>query len=192
MKSFFVAVGLVLCGWPALSQSGTILIADVTASSLRWTGHAAVGAYAPTGKLQLQSATLTTAADGRTPRTAKVVVAMTTLKAENTDLGEHLRKADFFDVAHYPTATFELTDFRADFATGRLTIKGITKLVRLPVKIETTANGCLLRGTARIDRTAFGIIYNSPGFFSSLGDQAVGDIFEVAFAVQMRPQRQRK
>ncbi len=160
--------------------------ADVGASRLTWTGHAAVGAYAPTGTLRLQSATLTTAPDGRTPRTARVVVAMPTLAGENVDLVAHLRNADFFDVEKFPTATFELTGFRGDSATGRLTIKGVTRPVTLPVKVETTATGLRLRGTASVDRTRFGIRYNSPDFFADLGDYAIRNDFQVAFDVVLR------
>lgn len=160
--------------------------ADVPASRLTWTGHAAAGAYAPTGTLRLQSATLTAAADGRTPRTARVVVAMPTLAGDNADLVAHLRNADFFDVEKYPTATFELTSFRGDSATGRLTIKGVTRPVTLPVKVEPTATGLRLRGTVSVDRTRFGIRYNSPDFFADLGDYAIRNDFQVAFEVLLR------
>ena len=157
--------------------------ADVAASRLTWTGHAAVGSYAPKGTIRLKKATVALAADGQTPRAARIVVAMPTLVAENADLGAHLRNADFFDVERYPTATFELTNFRADSARGRLTIKGVTKAVRLPATVVLTATGLRLRGTAAVDRTAFGVVYNSPSFFdiSALGDQAIANVFELEF-----------
>jgi polyisoprenoid-binding protein YceI len=165
------------------------LTADIAASQLRWTGHAAVGSYAPTGTIKLKRGVFTLAPDGRTPRTATVVVAMPTLAGENDDLVAHLRNADFFDVDRYPTATFELTAFRADSASGRLTIKGITKPVRLPATLVRTPTGWRLRGTAHLDRTAFGVVYNSPSFFAlaDLGDQAIGNIFDLAFDVVLRP-----
>lgn len=170
---------------PATS-SATAYTADVTASRLRWTGHAAVGSYAPTGTIALQAATLTLGTDGRTPRAARVVVAMPTLAADNADLGAHLRNADFFDVARFPTATFELTSFRADSARGHLTIKGVTRAVRIPATLTPTATGALLRGTATVDRTAFGVVYNSPNFFADLGDQAIGNRFELEFEVVLK------
>ncbi len=186
MKSFFLGLSLSILSLPAFAQTAPVFTADVPASRLRWTGHAAVGSYAPTGTVQLQSGTVGADAAGRTPRTAKVVVAMKTLAAENEDLGAHLRNADFFDVERYPTATFELTAFRADSATGFLTIKGVRKPIKIPVTVEPTPDGLRLRGTAQVNRTVFGITYNSPGFFSGLGDQAIGDTFEVAFDVRLR------
>ena len=51
---------------------------------------------------------------------------------------EHLRSADFFDVATHPTLTFKSTSIEADgkdswLVTGDLTMRGVTKQVTLPV-----------------------------------------------------------
>ncbi len=53
----------------------------------------------------------------------------------------HLRSADFFDVAEYPTATFHSTkvERRGEdrlLVTGDLTIRGITKPMTLDVTVE--------------------------------------------------------
>ena len=187
MKSFCLAFGLLALRLSAVAQPSPLLLtADVATSRLRWTGHAAVGTYAPTGTIRLKSATLTLAPDGRTPRAARVVMAMPTLAGDNADLVGHLRNADFFDVERFPTATFALTGFGADSARGQLTIKGVTRAVAFPATLTPTANGARLRGTAAVDRTAFGVVYNSPSFFADLGDQAIGNTFELAFEVVWR------
>ena len=51
---------------------------------------------------------------------------------------EHLRSADFFDVATHPTVTFKSTSIKANgkdswLVTGDLTMRGVTKQVTLPV-----------------------------------------------------------
>jgi polyisoprenoid-binding protein YceI len=51
---------------------------------------------------------------------------------------EHIQAADFFDTAHYPTITFKSQEFRFEGdrlaeVVGDLTIKGITRRVRLEV-----------------------------------------------------------
>ena len=51
---------------------------------------------------------------------------------------EHLRSADFFDVATHPTVTFKSTSIQANgkdswLVTGDLTMRGVTKQVTLPV-----------------------------------------------------------
>ena len=38
--------------------------------------------------------------------TAEVTIDMTSVESGNEARDEHLRSADFFDVAHHPTATF--------------------------------------------------------------------------------------
>jgi polyisoprenoid-binding protein YceI len=51
---------------------------------------------------------------------------------------EHLRSADFFDVANHPTLTFKSTSIKANgkdswLVTGDLTMRGVTRQVTLPV-----------------------------------------------------------
>lgn len=57
-------------------------------------------------------------------------------------LDEHLKGADFFDVAHYPVATFKSTKIvvtgpATGAITGDLTLHGVTK----PVVLEASFNG---------------------------------------------------
>ena len=52
----------------------------------------------------------------------------------------HLKSADFFDVAKYPTITFKSTSIKASgkdswLVTGDLTMRGVTKQVTLPVAL---------------------------------------------------------
>lgn len=155
-----------------------------TASALTWTGHAEAGAWAPQGTIGLREGTV--AAEGQTVRAARVVVDMASIAHEQAQLAEHLRGADFFDVAHYPTATFQLTEFKAGRARGTLTLRGVTRPVDFPVSVETEAGGLRLRGTATLDRTRFGINYNSSSFFQNLGSYAIRNTFEVAFDVVAR------
>ena len=66
-------------------------------------------------------------------------LASLTTGAEGRD--NHLRSADFFDVEHFPTATFHSTKVEPigeDHlrVTGDLTIRGITKPVTLDVTVE--------------------------------------------------------
>ena len=61
---------------------------------------------------------------------------------DNDKRDEHLRSADFFEVAKYPTLTFKSTSITktADkkyTITGNLTLHGVTK----PVTLEATLNG---------------------------------------------------
>ena len=56
-----------------------------------------------------------------------------------------------------------------------------------PVTVAVVPGGGLrLRGTATLDRTQFGINYNSTAFFRNLGSYAIRNDFQVVFEVVAR------
>lgn len=155
---------------------------DPAASTLAWTGHAEAGSWAPQGTIRLREGSVV--AEGTAVRAARVVIDMATIAHEQAQLAEHLRGADFFDVAKFPTAVFELTAFGNGQASGTLTLKGVRKPVAFPVSVTAEPGGGLrLRGTATLDRTQFGVNYNSSSFFQNLGSYAIRNDFQVAFDV---------
>ena len=100
----------------------------------------------------------------------------------------HLKSADFFDVQKYPKATFEITNVSVkdeiSIIEGNLTIKGITKNISFPATVLVEKSGVtLLSDKIKIDRTDFGIKYNSGKFFKNLKDKLIRDIFEVSFKI---------
>ncbi|RSK36218.1 YceI family protein [Hymenobacter metallilatus] len=153
-----------------------------TASRITWTGYAEVGSYAPTGTVRLQAGSFSY--DGRTIRGGRFVFDMRTLEQEQAQLAEHLRGPDFFDVVKYPTAVFALREVRNGTASGQLTLRGVTKPVQFPCTLTTLPNGQLrVTGAATLDRTQFGINYNSSSFFQNLGSYAIRNEFRLAFDV---------
>jgi polyisoprenoid-binding protein YceI len=97
-----------------------------------------------------------------------------TIEAASIDTGnekrdEHLKTADFFDVAKYPTITFKsekVTDVQGNKAKvhGQLTMHGVTKPVVLDVEMgdivkDPTSNSNRTGGTAKttVSRHDFGI-----------------------------------
>jgi polyisoprenoid-binding protein YceI len=129
----------------------------------------------------------------RAARSAQVEI---TIDAKSISTGvakleEHLRNADFFDVANHPTLTFTSTGakFNGDKLValdGRLTLRGVTR----PVTLTVTAFHCGLNpivkkqacgadATATIKRSEFGINYALP---------AVGD--EVKLLIQVEAHKQ--
>ena len=107
---------------------------------------------------------------------ANVDISLISTGVEMRD--KHLLSPDFFDVAKYPTMTFESTKIwktgngKAKMA-GNLTIHGVTKEITFDVAGPTapiTAMGSIRRGaeaTAKISRKDFGMTYD-PGI---VGDQ---------------------
>jgi len=103
-------------------------------------------------------------------------------------LDGHLKSKDFFDVEQFPLAIITIT--KAEKGEGNaykvvadLTIKGITHPVTFPAKV--TINGLNFSATAKIkiDRTKWGIEYNSGNFFENLGDHLIKD--EIEFDVYL-------
>lgn len=123
------------------------------------------------GKFEKSSGTVTL------DRAAKTGTIDVTVQTDSIDFGmakmnEHAKSAEMFDVAKYPTATFKgnFTKFNGDVPTeadGQLTLRGVTK----PVKLEIGSFKCMpspmLKGRevcgadaeAKFNRDEFGVDY---------------------------------
>lgn len=107
---------------------------------------------------------------------------------------EHLRSADFFDVATYPTMTFvskKVAKAGKDKlkVTGNLTLHGITREVVLdvegPSKESKDPWGNLRRGAtavAKINRKDFGLTWNKA---LETGGVAVGEEIVISLEIEM-------
>jgi len=99
-----------------------------------------------------------------------VTIEAASVDTRNAKRDEHLRSADFFDVANHPTIAFKSTKVEklADDryrVTGELTIRGTTKEVVLDVETtpEIQAQGGFRFGataTGKINRKDFGVNWN--------------------------------
>lgn len=99
-----------------------------------------------------------------------------TIQATSIDTGiadrdKHLRTPDFFDVANHPTITFKSTSIEkvsdTEYkVTGPLTMRGVTKVITLPVTFDGEMKdpwGNLRAGFSTettLDRKEFGINWN--------------------------------
>ncbi|GAM11382.1 hypothetical protein OR1_03698 [Geobacter sp. OR-1] len=107
---------------------------------------------------------------------------------------EHLRSADFFDVAKYPAMTFvskKVAKAGKDKlkVTGDLTLHGITKQVVLDVEGPTKESkdpwGAIRRGATantKINRKDFGLVWNKA---LETGGVAVGDEITITLEIEM-------
>jgi polyisoprenoid-binding protein YceI len=133
--------------------------------------------------------------DADRPEAAQVDVAIEAASIHTRDpqRDEHLRSADFFDAATYPTVTFRSTRVRrADDGlevTGDLTIRETTKPVTLELKEVTGEHGDLqgcrrfgASATATIRRSDFGMVYNK---VLESGGLALGDEVLLSFDVSL-------
>lgn len=107
---------------------------------------------------------------------------------------EHLKSADFFDVAKYPTMTFVSQKVKKNGngklkVTGFLTLHGVTREVVLdvegPSKESKDPWGNIKRGataTAKINRKDFGLNYNAA---LETGGVLVGEEITIALEIEL-------
>ncbi len=106
-------------------------------------------------------------------------VLAVTIRADSVDmfhdgLNDHLKNADFFDVAHHPTITFtsskvEMLDATRANVSGMLTLRGKTQSLTLSVDLNKLGPNPMNQrqrvgfgATTTIDRAAFGMTYGIP------------------------------
>lgn len=119
-------------------------------------------------------------ADGRFTRFSGEVLAdpadlaggrvRVSIEAASIDTGigrrdNHLRSEDFLYVERFPTITFESTRVERDggrlVLVGRLSIRGVTRDVRVPVDVNVTDGKLEARGRFDINREDYGVRYDS-------------------------------
>jgi polyisoprenoid-binding protein YceI len=179
---------------PSLPEPRTLAV-DLKESQVRWVGKKVTGQHS--GTLKIKSGEVNTR--GETLTGARFEFDMTTIADEdltdaklNAKLTNHLKSDDFFSVDKHPTATLVITEARAIEpkgtydVKGNLTLKGITKPVAFPLKVEIVSGKARAAGTVKLDRTLWDVRYGSGKFFKKLGDKLIYDEFEVSFDVTSR------
>ena len=175
-KTHFTTAFILLLSLHIFSQK---LILNQKTSTISWTGKAAFNAYALTGSLQAKSGEIYVEND--TIKELTVSIDMKSLHHENKDLKKHLRNKDFFEVKKYETAVFKLTkpaqiiDGKA-VLIGKLTIKNVTQKEEINIEINIDKE-VKLNFETYLDRTKYGVKFNSPSFFKKMKENAIADEF---------------
>lgn len=154
---------------------------NVENSTLTWKG------YKPTGD---HTGTITLASGNISLKNNKLiggsfVADMNTIKDADgsAKLEGHLKSEDFFEVAAFPTAKFDITKTETKgekiHVTGNMTIKGITKQITFPATLAVNKDIVTLTSdTFQINRADFNVKYKSKTFFNDLKDKFVNDDFD--------------
>jgi polyisoprenoid-binding protein YceI len=126
--------------------------------------------------------------------TVEVTIEAASLNTREPQRDEHLRSADFFDVANYPTLTFRSKRIEAlgpeNFKlTGDLTIRGVTKEVAFDVEGPTASVkdpwGNIRAGinaSTKINRKDFGVAFNA---LTETGGVVVGDEVKITIEAEL-------
>ncbi len=161
----------------AADSNGVAMTIDTSASSIGFTGWG-VGKNHP-GKFKLTTGSVTVKDGNISSGTFSINInSMSMDQPEEmfqTNLKGHLLSADFFDATVHPEAKFEITGTEAYTPTagdtsvvagantkisGNLTLKGITKNVTFPAKVDVSENAITAAANFDIDRTLWDMNYN--------------------------------
>ena len=111
-------------------------------------------------------------ADGSAVGTVTLDAA--SLDTKNAKRDEHLRGADFFDVANHPEITFavrsaELRDGDQVHVIGQLTARGISRPQSFTAQLaDASADAVTLNAEFSVDREHFGLGWNQMGMIRGL------------------------
>jgi polyisoprenoid-binding protein YceI len=121
------------------------------------------------GRFERFSAAIRFSADDLAGSKAQIDIDVASATTPNRDIETEIKREPWFDVARHPTSRFESIAFTAlggdryDVA-GRLTLRGVTRPVSLPVIIRVAGDPdrpdrlrAHASGELRVSRTAFGI-----------------------------------
>ncbi|MFC4689909.1 YceI family protein [Dokdonia genika] len=109
------------------------------------------------------------------------------INTKNKDRDTHLKSDDFFNVAEYPELTFKSTSFDGNTIVGDLTIKDVTK----EIKLDTDFNGVAVDPydqtkagfeiTGKLNRKDFGLTWSA---VTEAGNIVVSDTITLVVDVQ--------
>jgi len=147
---------------------GTELTINPETSSVAWLGKKVSGQH--NGDVKIKSGTVTVNNGKLTGGT--VVLDLATLVSHDLEgefkgkLEDHLKSADFFDVANHPEATLVITDVSAIDGSdevnvsANLTIRGITKNITFKAVVaEATGTSFVADADFNIERTDWEVNY---------------------------------
>lgn len=123
--------------------------------------------------------------------TVEFTIQATSIDTSDQRRDQHLRSADFFDVANNPTITFKSTSVKANgkdswLVTGDFTMHGVTKSITLPVTFlgeEKFMNGTKagFETALTLKRSDYGLVWNKT---LETGGVLVGDEVEIAINIE--------
>ena len=166
-------------------------VVDVANSSLSWTGSKATGDK-HNGTIKLQKGSFLV--ENGQVSVGQAVIDMNSI--DNTDLEgkwkqkleDHLKGEDFFFVSEHPTATIDIKSNTEGTYTGDLTLRGVKKSINIPATVATEGDNVIVTiSSFNIDRTEWGVKYNSGKFFQNLKDKLINDNIQISGKIVLTP-----
>lgn len=173
----------------AAVESGISYAVDTTSSTINWKGSKPGGEH--TGIVSISEGSVNVEG-GKIVSGSFIIDLNSIVDQDLTDAGMnakligHLKSPDFFDVAKYPTAKFELVEVSelseaaansaSHQVTGNLTMKDVTKSISFPATIKVSENSVTATAAPfSVNRTEWGVNYGSKSIFAELKDKFIND-----------------
>ena len=177
LLSAVLLASIVISGCEKTNNEECTYVVNNATSVAEWKGsapdHFHVGSFEVQGSV-------TTTEDG-TIKDGKFIIPIASIQdfdltdaAVREQLLGHLKSADFFNMALYPNAEFEITKIEAysgqdgitganKLVTGNFTMTGQTHPISFPASINYVGDSLKVASTFKIDRTKWGMTkYNDP------------------------------
>jgi polyisoprenoid-binding protein YceI len=142
--------------------SATAWTTDAANSTLRFVATQAGGEFE--GRFQRFTPAITFAPDDLVHSRFTVDIDVTSAETGETERDNTLKGKDFFAVTQWPAARFETQSFHATGAgsfeaTGKLTLRNVTREVRLPFTFKPAPDGrtAVLAGGTTVQRLDYGV-----------------------------------
>jgi polyisoprenoid-binding protein YceI len=165
-----------------LDGSGEIYLVDTIQSVIEWEG-ATPGGYKHNGTIKLSNGQFTVKdnqlTSGKFTIDINSIANLDQAGKDKTNLEGHLKEKDFFEAEKFPFGTFEITEIKSDSTgqkvVGNLTLKKITNGIQIPTQLKIDEKSVYAEtSTFTIDRTKWGIVYNS-GIIGTIKDDLIND-----------------
>ncbi len=165
-----------------LDGTGETYLVDTTTSVIEWVGSAP-GNYQHHGTIKLNGGQFTV--NNNQITSGKFTININSIKnldqtgKDKTNLEGHLKNEDFFEVERFPFGNFEITAIHSDSTgqkiVGNLTLKQKTNAIEIPTNLKIDEKFLLAETPMfKIDRTKWGIVYNS-GIIGTIKDDLIND-----------------
>ncbi len=180
----------------AAKQVTQATVYKLDSGKLNWVGSKALG-DSHSGTISLSNGKLAVA-DGAL-QAGDFMIDMNSITCTDLEAGKgkeklegHLKNADFFDVAQFPTGTFEITSVTpatgiADVThnvKGNLTLKGTKKSITIPANISVAGGKVsAVSPSFTINRTEWGITYGSGSIVDLAKDKVIND--DIALVLEL-------
>jgi polyisoprenoid-binding protein YceI len=176
MRKTFLAILLVAASGAAVAADKYTF--EPTHSQVNFS-YMHLGLSTQTQQLRTVTGTLLLDAEDLTKSSVDVTIDMNSIDTGVAKFDDHIKSADFFDTAKFPTATFKSTTVAAAGegklkVTGDLTLRGVTKPVVLDVTVNKIGEHPMAKkpaagfnATTKVLRSDFGL----GGYVPAVGDE---------------------